>query len=455
MKITQGSWMKTIRGVVKVIGLSVLLVGANTSLGMANFKVDTSISVSETYTDNLFFTKSDKEDDFGTFISPMISLGYEDENIILNGIYRGTAQFFVNNTGGNTYTQNTNFGVGLPFLTRKIDKNLEVRLVQSLNFTPQLPAFSLGGDEEALSNINLGAATTKAGGVGGSGGGIGGGGQGVVAGAGIGGVGGTTGTSGGFSGALNNSGAFTTRKTNAFQNLSGILINYAMSPLVELRLDYRNRYQKFTGSGFQDSMTHTAQSGFSFNVTPNTQVKPSYRLAITDFKGASNVTTHRANLAINHQFTANWRLNLANGVAFTEGDTNFNTNILLSKLYSKGIMSLRFTQDISDGSGIAATATLTQNAVAQLSRNFGRRFNGFVLFGYGNNRSLSGSAINLTTYQGRAGLSMSILSWLSGFATYSYINQNSDGTSANAVTAQSNQVFLGVTGVADPWLPFK
>jgi len=361
----------------------------------------------------------------------------------------------VNNPEGNTFVQNTNFGIGLPFLSRKISRNLEVRLLETFNFTPQLPAFSLGGDDEALSNINLGAATTKAGGVGGSGGGIGAGGGSIVAGAGIGGVGGTSGTSGGFSGGLNNNGAFTSRSTNAFQNLAGVRVDYAATPQVGLRADYRNRFSKFTGSGLQDSMTHTAQGGISIKVTPNTQVQPNYRMQLTDFKGAGSVTTHRASLRLSHQFTPRFRVNLNNGVATTQGDVNFNSNTLLAYGYSKGLISLRFTQDISNGSGLAASATLTQNAVAQFTRSFGRDLLGFLLFGYGSNESLSGNAINLTTYQMRTGFSLGILSWLSGFATYSYVNQDSSGIAATGITAQSNQVFLGVTAVADTLRPFK
>lgn len=418
------------------------------------FNVDSGLSVSGTFTDNLFFTGSDRKSDFGTFLSPIVAANYESRNFIFNGIYRGTAQFFINNPGGNTYVQNSNFGIGLPFLS-KVDKNLEVRLIESFNFTPQLPAFSLGGDEEALSNINLGAATPKAGGVGGSGGGIGAGGGSIVAGAGIGGVGGTTGVNGGFSGALNNNGAFTTRTTSAFQNLSGIRIDYGISPLIDLRLDYRNRYTKFSDSAFQDSLTHTVRAGVVFNVSPTTQISPSYRLQIFDFQGTGtgSPTTHRAGININHQFTPTLRLQANNAVAFTGGQANYNTQITFLNNYSKGLISFRFTQDISEGSGLAATATLTQNAIAQITRSFGRDFLGFLLFGYGNNRSLSSSAIDLTTYQVRTGVSMAILAWLSGFATYSYVNQESDGTSGN--TAFSNQVFIGVTGVSPTWRPFE
>ena len=444
----------TFKGMV-ILGCLGLFLVVTPNKALAIFSVDTAFSVSSTFTDNLFFTGANRKEDFGTFVSPLVALTYRDENIILNGVYRGTAQFFVNNPGGNTFVQNTNFGIGLPFLSRKLSRNLEVRLLETFNFSPQLPAFALGGDAEALSNINLGSATPKAGGVGGSGGGIGAGGGSILAGAGLGGVGGSLGTSGGFSGGLDNNGAFTNRSTNAFQNLAGVRMDYAATPKVDLRADYRHRFIKFSGSGLQDSQTHTVQGGISINVTPNTQVQPNYRIQVTKFPGAGNVITHRAMLFLSQQFTPRLRANLNNGVALTQGDVNFNSNTLLAYNYSKGLISLRFTQDIRDGSGLAASATLTQNAVGQFTRSFGRDLVGFLLFGYGNNRSLSGSTIDLTTYQVRTGFSLGILSWLSGFATYSYINQDSSGTAIGGITAQSNQVFLGVTAVADTWRPFK
>jgi len=454
MVLLKSFWIKIVKNVCRGMTLLAclsLLLGANPNVALARFSVDSAFTVSSTYTDNLFFTFANKESDFGTFLSPIIRLEYEDRNVVVQGTYRGTGQLFVNNTEANSYVQNADFTFDLPILNRK-NKNLQTRVDWSFNLTPELPAFSLFGEPNPISNINPGSTTTTAGAVGGTTGGVssvGGGAGALLGGAGVGGS--------GFSGpvGLDNNGSFTTRSTTAFQNLAGIKIAYLLSPRVDLDLNYTNKVLRFTGSGFQDSIRHTAGGGVAFLVNPNTKIAPNYRLQIINFKGSSNVTTHRASVDISHKFSETLTTRFSNGTNITEGALDYFTRVLFTKAHENGLILVRFTQDIGSGSGIAATATLSQNAIGQITSSFTKNILGFLLFGYGNNSSLSGNAIDIETFQARAGLNLAINSWLNGFATVSYVNQNSQGTSTLGTTAQKNQVFLGVTAIASDWSPFK
>ena len=60
--------------------------------------LESALSIKETYTDNLFFTERNKEEDFATFVSPSVSLTYESRNVVLGGTYSGTFQIFANNS---------------------------------------------------------------------------------------------------------------------------------------------------------------------------------------------------------------------------------------------------------------------------------------------------------------------------------------------------------------------
>ena len=83
------------------------------------------------------------------------------------------------------------------------------------------------------------------------------------------------------------------------------------------------------------------------------------------------------------------------------------------------------------------------------NQRFTRYIDGFIQFGYGRNRSLAGTTIALDTYQARGGVNITLLDWLTGVATYTYINQDSSGLFGQ--TAQSNQVFVGLSATAPPW----
>ncbi len=103
--------------------------------------IDASLSVAERYTDNLFFTFANKRDDFGTFVTPRVSAVFSNKDITVGMTYAASAQFYVNNTQANDVSHGTNMIIDLPFLNRKF-KNLEVRINESFNLSPSLPAFS-------------------------------------------------------------------------------------------------------------------------------------------------------------------------------------------------------------------------------------------------------------------------------------------------------------------------
>ena len=63
--------------------------------------------------------------------------------------------------------------------------------------------------------------------------------------------------------------------------------------------------------------------------------------------------------------------------------------------------------------------------------------------------SLNTDEIDILSLQVWATLQVQFLRWLAGNATYSYINQNSDGTSE--ADAQRNTLFIGLTTTALPW----
>ncbi|RMH05957.1 MAG: hypothetical protein D6704_08280, partial [Nitrospirae bacterium] len=125
---------------------------------------ETGLSVAETYIDNLFFTASNKQDDFGTFVIPRATLMYRSRDVVITGTYAGNAQLFVNNNGADAYAQATNFAIDLPFLTRHY-KQLTVKLIESFNLSPQLPAFT--ANPNAPLGVSQFLSTSRAGSLGG------------------------------------------------------------------------------------------------------------------------------------------------------------------------------------------------------------------------------------------------------------------------------------------------
>jgi len=404
--------------------------------------LDASLSVSETYTDNLFFSGTNKEDDFGTFVSPSVGLTYESKNILLGVAYVGSGQFFVNNSSANTYSQGADFNLDLPFLTRRY-KNLEVNFNESFNITPTLPAFTANNESNQL-----------AGGVPGS--------QGAAAG-GIGGIGGLAGNS------VNNQGVFTSRATTQIQNKAGVDVSYRVSPRLSFFASYQNDFSYFTDSTLQDSLRHTVRGGMGFAVSPRTNLNVFYRFELLDFRDTGSPTaqspgsggtstSHSAGVGGSYQVSPTMAFIGSGSVAVTETETgstqvNFNTDLGTTRVFQLGQIGFSYDQQIGTGGGLAASSTLSQALSASVSRPLTQKVSGFVQVGVAQNKSLSGPAIDTKSLQASGGVSARFLSWLNGFVSYSYITQDSTGTFGS--TAQSNQVSVGLSATAPSWRFFK
>ena len=395
----------------------------------AEVTFNSSISVTETYTDNLFFDSNrNKRDDWGTFISPSVTLTYLSRDVILTGTYAGVAQFYVNQSGANTYTHNANFGIDLPFLTKRY-KGVEIRLTESLNFSPAVQGYSFDGDRSDQDNPLIGGQQGP--------GGFGGGG----------GV-------GGINSSVGNQGVFT-RRTNSgsFQNRAGIRVRYHLTPRWIPNASYTNLYTRFTDSDLNDSLTHIFGTGIGYALTPRTQLNANYAATVSNINNGQTVVSHSVTGGVGHSLTPTVNIRANAGVSFTENADrlNFNSNVNVNKSFDAGAISAAYFQGITPGGGLATSGVLTQRGVLTASYPLAERVNGFVSGGIARNKSLSGNQVNVRSYQGQAGISVVLLEWLSGNLAYSYIKQKSKGSSVGGRTATVNQGFIGLTARLPTW----
>ncbi len=450
-RVTMSHWrlFRTI-----AVGYAVIVVGLfSVNHVGATLSLQTSFNVSGTYTDNLSFRNEDSEDDFGTFFGPNVTLLYENPDIVIGATYIGRVSLFVNNSNGNRYNQNANIMLDLPFLTKQY-RGLTVTINESMIFTPQLDAFSLSEAQDASSS---GGRPTNAssGGTGGTG----------AAAAGFNGTGGTQGV--------------VARRADAFVNRAGVTLGYAWTPLLNTSLGYTNQYRHFFSKGFQDSLTHQGIFSVPYRVTPFTKVSPSYSYRQTNFIGKSTQTTsadriisHSVRLGLTHNFTATFSGTISGGISFVkqEGATELVPvagggvqerevsskfvrsgigSVNLTKTFARGSIGLSARQNIGSGGGLGAQATTTRTVTGQGTYSLTPRMNAFVSVGWGQNKSVDGNGFDTNTYSVQTGVGYTVTRWLFGNVGYSRIDQRSKGTVATDVVV--NQVFMGLTAVADPW----
>ncbi len=468
-------YWELMRTIVMGCGLLVGLFFAN-SAGAA-LSLQTSFNISGTYTDNLFFQNVDREEDFGTFFGPDVTLLYENPDIVIGATYTGRVSLYVNNSDVNRYNQNANIILDLPFLTKQY-RGLSVTVDETMNFTPQLDAFAFSEAENAanLPRVNRGS------GGGGSTGGTTGGGSGTGGAGGAGQAGGVGGSTAGLGGTGGTQGVFT-RRSSAFFNRAGLTLGYRWSNRLDTTLAYTNQYRHFFSRGFQDSLTHAGTFSAPYRVTEYTTFTPTYIYRQTEFIGKSTDTTsgervisHTGQMSLRYDFTPTLSSTITGGVSFVkqEGATeviqlpgggtdqrelgdkfvgSFVGRANLTKILQRGTFGLSATQNIGSGGGLASQATRTRTVTGQGNYLLTARLNTFASVGWAENVSIDGDAFDATTYRVQTGLGYSFYSWLYGNMSYSRIDQRSKGTVASDVVV--NQGFLTLTAIADPWFLYR
>ncbi len=442
----------------------------------AELSLQTSFNVSGTYTDNLFFTDGDREDDFGTLVGPDITLLFENPDIVIGATYTGRVSLYVNNSDVNRYNQNANIILDLPFLTKRY-QGLTVTIDENMNFTPQLDAFSLS---EAQNTSNLRGANPILGGSAATGGATGSGAGGASAAGGT--VGGALGGGAGFGGTGGTQGVFTNR-ASAFVNRAGLTLGYAWTPRLNTSLGYSNQYRHFFSKGFQDSLVHTGTISSPYRLAEYTTVTPLYSYRQAEFLGkstqgtsADRIISHISQLSLTHAFTPTVSGTISGGVTFVKqvgateqvplagggtqerrvGDKfvgRFTGSANLTKTFQRGLIAVSGNQTIGSGGGLASQATRTRTVTGQGNYVVTRRANAFASVGWAQNDSIGGNAFDTTTSRVQTGVSYSFTQWLFGSLSYSRIDQRSKGTVATDVVV--NQVFLSLTAVAEPWFLFR
>jgi len=418
---------------------------------LAALTLDSSFNVTQTYTDNLFFDDNNKKSDVGTAFGPNLRLQYDNPDIVIGGIYSGRFVALYDNFDESRYIQNANIILDLPFLDKQY-KGLTVTIVETMTFSPQLDAFAFTGAQNSLTPINSRNRNQQAGG-----------GQGT---------GGFQGTGGG-QGTGGSQGTFT-RRTNSFFNRAGVTLTYAWSPSISPSLRYTNQYRTFSRGSLQDSLTHSIIFTLPYMVSGRTTVSPSYTYRQTDFIGsnsnssADKVLAHSPQIGISYSFTPLVNGTISGGASFnktkggtqsTGGTTNnvsdtWQSNAVgsatLTKTYQRGTMALSFNSTIGSGGGLTSQAARSRVLTGIIAHQLTQRLNAFVSTGYAQNKSTTGSALDTRTLRVQTGLGYTITRWLTGNVNYSRIDQNAKASAARDVTV--NQVFIGLTATADPWV---
>jgi uncharacterized protein (PEP-CTERM system associated) len=198
------------------------------------------------------------------------------------------------------------------------------------------------------------------------------------------------------------------------------------------------RQTNFIGSNSTGSadkfLSHSPQVGISYSFTPLLSGTISGGASANKTKGGTQSTGSRTG---QQNVSDKWRTNAIGSAS-------------LAKTYQKGTISLNFNSTIGAGGGVASQASRSRVLTGNINHQLSQRMSAFGSIGYAQNRSTTGNALDVDTIRIQTGLGYVFTPWLSGNLNYSHIDQNSKSSGSQDI--QVNQVFLGLTAIADPWV---
>ncbi len=376
--------------------------------------ISTSLSLSEEYNDNLFFTETKQEADFATILSPALSIGYTSKNVVLTLGYQGSAELHPENPEADGYFQSLSIGLDLPGLNQQIE-GLEIRIIENMTLSPELPGFSFSGsdDEESSRRADRGPQNT---------------GQGVQL-----------------------------QRTDTFQNQAGLSLSYDWTALFNTRLAYTNTVTLFSESEFEDrNVNQTTFDGtYRFPFSSRTSWTGTYGANLTT-GDEEDQFIHSVSLGVIHQMSRLVSTDGEVGISIVKDESVEPTlSAGYSKRFQSGSLSVRYKNDVSAGLGVVESVTREESFTGSINRALGDRVSSFLQMGYSNNKSLSGNEVDSIALTASTGISVQLLKWLSGNLTYAYLKQDSDGAIGASGNVKRNTVTLFFTATGPSWRIIK
>ncbi|GEM_PF-3595983 len=400
-----------IKALIKLICFALGLAGTTHAAVIVN----SSLSVSESYNDNIFFTDQNKVDDFVTIVSPALSVAYAGKDLTLSIGYRGRAFFYAENTAQNDFFHALSIDLNLPILDRQI-RGVTVKIIEDMSFSPELPGFSfIEGDEAAQARAQRLPQ---------------GGGQGVQL-----------------------------RKTDTFQNQAGISLAYDWTERLKTTGQYTNIITRFLDDQFEDREVHlsTFDAAYRYPFSLRTALTNSYRLAVTTGDVADRII-HTLRFQLEHQITSSLSGTAGIGVTYIKDnrtpEPTFSAG--LKKFFQKGTLSIQYTRNIASGLGIIRSVTRRQRVVGNADYKLTELTGIYIRGIYASNQSVSENEIDLISYTAATGISTQFLNWLRGSLNYSYMRQDAQGGVATlARDGERNLFSIELTANNLPWRIIK
>jgi hypothetical protein len=139
------------------------------------------------------------------------------------------------------------------------------------------------------------------------------------------------------------------------------------------------------------------------------------------------------------------------GIAkIADGTTYTTISLGAQKSLTRVGANVRYIRGIGSGGGLAASSTLSDLVAATASWTVSKDVSASAALAYGHNISIPDRGqLDIVTYEGATGVSMSLKPWLRAGLRYSYLAQEARALAGS--DGEKNVVMLTVTATGPSW----
>ena len=364
----------------------------------SNWHFIPSLTLSETYDDNIDSTPTGAED-YITRVGVDLSAVYNGPDIGLHGNYLINLNTYARQPKENVVTQDGRLNINLNHWFQRLIKGGELTVTEDLTLTPELRDYYF--DE-------------------------------------------TTGGTGPLS-----SYGIRTRRSDAFRNAFSIAASLPMTRRINFSISYSNLLTEHEDPELRDNITNTAGFGIGY-AFPKDNVYSNFSVSnIREEREDSN--SYSLTVGVRHSISPATAFDINTGVATVNPETGSSSSTLRGGLsltkrsrgYSYNAGYSRSLNTVSGVSGVPTTADIfyinrTNFHTDVLTSTLGAN--------YAINRSLSGNEVDVHSYNISGSLNYTIRKWLRSSLTASHFNQESDVASAVTTDIQRNMITIAFVG---------
>ncbi len=375
--------------VVLVTAIANMHEASRPAYGQAKTEIIPSVSVSERYDSNVFFTSAKTDaSDYVTTISPMVNIRRETRLIDLTGSLQVAGNFYVKNPSLNYASVMVNMNASLDSLVARFAKRTKLSVNEFLTYTPQPPAFyappASGAGAGGPENFARGIQAVRA---------------------------------------------------NSFINVFGMNGSYVVDPNINILGNIRHQYMRFgsafatpVGGGFFDTQYFTASVGPQYVLTTKDSISLNFNYSAIAYS-TSGFQLAGATLGWQHKFSQRFFFNV-NG-----GATEFLTGGQSLQYVGSGqftwqerstATSLGVSRAVFPSFYVTSTALVSNVVTLSVTHQFTERLNGSASGNYAKNQSVSGPSLDFTSYSASANLMYLFTKRVMGTASYTrYVSDSS------------------------------